>query len=181
MTAIKFEIGGQLVDPVDASWYCHAPCGCCSGVTLTLHMGGDVLLATEEQAWADWTPNTILRKQQRDAGFTLQLSLRADVKERVVMDCPHTPTWGVHRTPKPDGHGWCVDTCTARSRGRKHLVPGDYTEGPKWSNDRPASLCGRTTSSWDGRRMWLSDTPECAKCQREAQKTAALPEPTQEA
>lgn len=173
MSAIKFEINGQLVDPDQASWYCHAPCGCCSGVTLTLHMGGETLLATEDQAWADYQPNRVLRQQQRAAGFSMRLGLRAEVKERLVMDCPHTPTWGVHRTSVPEGHGWCIDTGQTRSRNRKHLVPGDYTGGPMWGAGRPAALCGRATVLWDGRRGWLSGTPECSKCQRAAQKIAA--------
>lgn len=175
MSGLKFEIDGAVVDPDNASWYCHAPCGCCSGVTLALRMGGELLLATEDQAWADWTPNPFLRKQERAAGFTLQLGLRSECKDRLVMSCPHTPTWGVVCTPVPEGHGWCIDSDQPHGRQRKHLVPGDYTEGLKYGADRPAALCGRTTWAWDGRRVWLSEVAECTKCQKAAKALPATP------
>ncbi len=168
---IKFEIEGQMVDPDDASWYHYAPCGCCSGVTCTIRM--DKVLATEEEAWREWHPNAALRKQQQALGFTMRLGLRREVRERLTLsnECPHTPTYGVQRTPVPEGHGWVVDADQTPSRGRKHLVPGDYTEGLKFSGGKQVSaLCGRTTWAWDGRRRWLSDAPECTRCAREAKR-----------
>lgn len=168
MSAIKFEIDGQVVDPDDASWYHYAPCGCCCGVTCTINRDG--LLATEDDAFADLHPNAALRKQQRDLGFTMCLGFRSEVRERVLTECPHSPQWGVERTPVPDGHGWCVDLEQTLSRSRKHIVPGDYSDGVKF--ERVSALCGRTTMAWDGRKGWLYQVAECTRCVAAAKNLA---------
>lgn len=175
MSAIKFEIDGQMVAPDDASWYHYAPCGCCCGVTCTVDRDG--LLATEDDAFADLYPNALMRKQQRDLGFTMRLGLRSEVRERVQRECPHNPKWGVERTPVPDGHGWCVDLVQMFSRSRKHIVPGDHTGDAKF--DRVSALCGRTTVTWDGRRVWLYQVAECTRCAKVAKELAAANTPAE--
>lgn len=175
MSAIKFEIDGQMVDPDDASWYHHAPCGCCSGVTVAIRMDG--LIATEEDAWREWHPNAALRKQQQALGFTMRLGLRREVRERLILshECPHIPTYGVHHTPKPEGCLWAVDADQVPSRQRKHLVPGDYTEGLKFSGGKQVTaLCECTTWAWDGRKHVLYDVAECARCARKAKQLAEV-------
>jgi hypothetical protein len=172
MSAIKFEIDGQLVDPDDASWYHYAPCGCCCGVTCTVDHDG--LLATEDEAFKDLYPNAALRKQQADLGFTMRLGLRSKVRELINTKCPHTPVWGVERTPVPDGHGWVIDADQTPSRRRKHIVPGDYTEGLKFSGGKQVTaLCDRTTWAWDGRKGWLYQVAECTRCAKAAKQLAA--------
>lgn len=166
MTAIKFEIDGQMVAPEDASWYLTAPCGCCCGVSLTVRTEDEVV-ATEEQMWRVWEPNAEKRKRQRAAGFTTVLGLRADVKERVVLHCPHTPTWGVERTPVPDGYCWAAPTESPR---RKHLVADEFDRD--WLFGPAEVLCGNTTRGWTSNRSLLMDLAECVRCQRRANALA---------
>ncbi len=180
MSAIKFEINGQLVSPDSASWYYFAPCGCGFGVTLAIRC--DEVLATEEQAWRELEPNRVQRERKQAAGFTMRLDLRAKVHDLLVDKCPHTPRWGVAPTPLPGGHDWARDDGYPRKGTRKHIVPGDYTAGVAWGGMPVAALCGSKTSCWSSRWPVLDGIPECVRCQRAAQKTAAaLPEPTKEA
>jgi len=178
VSAIKFEIDGQLVDPNDASWYCYAPCGCCCGVTVLVR--NSELLATEDQVWREWEPNATNRKRDRAAGFELRLGLRARVRELLVMDCPHEPKWGVAKTPIPDGHRWAVTSQSPTSRDRRHIVltantvdtPKRGEPFPEWTGIKHESLCGRSEMRWWGDRLSVSDLPECTRCVKSAKRLA---------
>jgi hypothetical protein len=83
--------------------------------------------------------------------------------------CEHTPTWGVEKTPKPEGCHWAKNY-----KGRRmHLVKGDPDKSYKmgdWSS-KTTALCGTDDYQWDAWPGLKSDYLECAKCAQAAKAT----------
>lgn len=158
MTALRFEIDGEYVHPDDAAWFMTAPCGCICGVTVSVRSG--TVLADEETAWRAFEPDLYMRRQDVADGMRLALGLRADMKRKVTVDCPHDPPLGVAATPVPEGHVWVVERWDGRV---KHLVLAP-TNGCELS-----ALCRRAAS-----RHWTADDSEvrgkaeCSPCRKAA-------------
>lgn len=169
---LMFEIDGQPVAANDASWYEVAPCGCTCGVMSVVV--GDTVYADEEAVWKHHFPNATLRARTRKQGFTQRLGLRKDCQELLGAKCPHTPTYGVEKTPKPDGHRWAREDGSTNGR-LKHLVPGEFNEHERlWSRHPGASaLCGRESTAWAGGWHHVDGLPECTRCAKAAKQIAA--------
>jgi hypothetical protein len=173
---VMFEIDGEPVAADDASWYEFALCGCCCGA-MSVVVGDDVY-ADEESVWKHLFPNATLRKRTREQGFTQKLGLRKDCAALLGAGakCPHTPKYGVERTPKPEGHRWAQED--GRTRGRmKHLVQGEFDKQDRlWSYDpKVSALCGRESTAWAGGWHHVDGLPECTRCAKTAKK---MPEQT---
>lgn len=164
MTALLFQINDQTVPADDASWYTVAPCGCTSGVMLAVV--GDTVYADETTVWKHLTPNAEQRRREQALGFKVEIGLRKDVRTRLVIDCEHTPKWGVEKTPIPDGHQWARENShTGRSR-RLHLVPDLPDRGIDY--ERHVSLCSTDRRLWSAQWHMTDGLPECTKCARNA-------------
>lgn len=172
MSAIKFEINGEMVDPDDASWYEIAPCGCACGV-MSAQSGPD-LYVDEESVWKHIFPNKTQRERTKKQGFRQVLGLRKDCVELLGTECPHTPKYGVERTPLIEGHKWAREDGLHIGR-RKHQVFGDFDKHDRLFSFDPkvSALCGRESSSWGGAWHHVDGLPECTRCAKEAKKRAA--------
>ena len=161
------EYEGAPVPARELAWYTIAPCGCTEGVQTTDAGDNGMLLTTEQQAWDNGMGSKAIRDRDRALGCKMELGRRADVTTRLGGDCPHTPKWGMEKTPTPDGHHWAHAGGRAR---RIHLVPGTPTEHYRitvenWRDDaKIAALCGAEEYSWDTGRWLISDYLECGKC-----------------
>lgn len=175
MTAY-LEYEGAPVPAQDLVWFTKAPCGCYSGVMTTDAGDNGTLIATVEQAWDnDMSPKPV-RRLRRAQGFEYELGRRADVVTRLRGECPHTPAWGVEKTPTPAGHHWAVTGTRARN---VHLVPGEPDDRHRitadfWmpGNEIPA-LCGAKQYGWDAWPGARHDYLECGKCAAAAKAQAA--------
>lgn len=92
---IMLEINGDVVPAADCTWYQVAPCGCTCGASVVLSSYGDDYRITEDAAWKALSGNKREVRKDQAAGFRIELGLTADVKDRLVVNCPHTPKWGV--------------------------------------------------------------------------------------
>lgn len=168
---VYLEHGGKPVPARDLAWYTIAPCGCTSGVQTTDAGEGGMILATEQQAWDNGLGAKAIRDLRRAQGFTYELGFRADVVTRMSGTCPHTPQWGIEKTPIPDGHHWAHAGGRAR---RIHLVPGTPTDHYRitvenWRDDAPPqALCDAKEYSWDVGPWLPSEYLECGKCAKAA-------------
>ena len=164
-TTFLVEIDGEQHPLDDCSWLMFAPCGCMSGISM---MRDDVM--SEEQAWASFEPNAEQRRRDQKAGFRVVAGLRTAAKN-LHDRCPHTPTWGVVKTPIPDGYQWARQWSITSGR-RKHLVPDigveNYRE-KRFSAGSTAPLCdGKPEFSWSTEWYALDGAPECLKCATKA-------------
>ncbi len=159
MTALLFRIDDQAVPADDASWYTIAPCGCVSGVMLAVV--ADTVYADEATVWKHLVPNSEQRRREQAAGFTVEIGLRKDVSVRLA-NCPHTPMWGVEKTPIPDGHQWARDNSLDGRSRRLHLVPGLPAKGIDY--ERHVALCSTERRLWSAQWHMTDGLPECTKC-----------------
>jgi hypothetical protein len=160
-TAFLVEIDGKPHPIDDCSWLMFAPCGCMSGICM---MHEDTM--SEEQAWVSFEPNAEQRRRDQKAGFGVVAGLRTAVKD-LGDKCPHTPTWGVAKTPIPDGYQWARQYSSVPGR-RKHLVPDigveNYRE-KRWGAEKTAPLCGsKPEFHWSTEWYALDCAPECLRC-----------------
>lgn len=65
------------------------------------------------------------------------------------------------------------------SRRRKHIVPGDYSEGMNFTGGAVSALCDRTVWTWDGRKGWLYQVAECTRCAKAAKELASANAPAE--
>lgn len=172
MSAIKFEIDGEIVDADDASWYEYAPCGCVCGV-MSASVANE-LYTDEEAVWKHVFPNKTLRDRTRKQGFRQVLGHRKDCSDLLGAECPHTPRYGVERTPLADGHRWAREDSVKTGR-LKHQVPGEFDKHDRLFAYDPkvSALCGRESSSWAGGWHHVDGLPECTRCAKAAKELAA--------
>lgn len=167
--AFLVEIGGKQHPLDDCSWLMYAPCGCMSGISM---MRDDVM--SEEQAWASFESNAEQRRRDQKVGFRVVAGLRSAAKD-LHDDCPHTPKWGVVKTPIPDGCQWARVWGITPGR-RKHLVPNIAVENQKegrFSADNTAPLCGGKAAFFWSAEWYALDAPECMKCVSKAKAGSA--------
>jgi hypothetical protein len=176
--AILFEVEGKPTPSSDCSWLLYAPCGCMCGVHVAGY--GDTVIASADEAWKSIEVNAEQRRRDKAAGFTVVLGLRSECM-KLQDDCPHTPRYGVVKTPVPDGHEWAqISGGGRRSSRRKHLVPTIGVENCKegrYGSGDTAALCGE--SGWSWRTEWYAlDAPECLACVKKAKATPPALTPT---
>lgn len=163
MAKIFFEIDGKLTPIDDCSWLMYAPCGCMCGVSTVRDNA-----MTEAAAWESLASNAEQRRRDHAAGFRIVLGRRSQVRD-LNAECPHTPMWGVEKTPVPGGHQWARTVHPPIGR-RKHLVPDiaveNYVER-RYGAGKTAALCGSEAWAWSTK--WHDiDVPECRACAKKA-------------
>lgn len=178
MTAnVTVEIDGQTYPVSDARWLQIAPCGCINGCTLVDHRPHGPVILDVEQAWKEFKDSAEALRRDKAAGFVMRLAHRSEV-QKMTVECPHTPKWGVDVAPIPDGYTWAAPDMMPDSRARMHLVPGAhdrearYVLGDKawdWRDDTATltSLCGKKGRMWS--THWsTSGTVTCLRCEAKA-------------
>lgn len=166
MSGLAFMIDGVPVAPADVSWYEHTPCGCVSGCMVAEHIDGRVT-ASEEDAWREYEPRPTHRKRKRKAGARLVPGLRADAV-RLIVECPHTPKYGMPVRPTPQGYSWAGYGYGCDAAKRKHLVLTAETETVAPWPAKWRSLCGRQENAWHADSRAVHDLPECTRCWNKA-------------
>lgn len=176
---ITFEIDGQTVDALDASWYLIAPCGCADAVTVVTVAPPYRItpVLTEDDAWARFYSHrrggAEHQRRDRAAGYTVELGRRGDVTRRMT-ECRHDPKWGT-AVPAREGHTWAA----ASGTNRTHLVPGVYDRDARYVHGATFSeaydagevtaLCGKTARLWSTHWSEIG-APRCLRCEKEASR-----------
>lgn len=142
----------------DLSWETVAPCGCTCAAAVARYYGTDV-----EKVRKRLVPHAEERRREDAQGFVYRLDRTEAVCDRLTVDCPHTPKWGVEKAPVPSGYWWAH----ASGGRRAHLVAvpaaADKVRFEEWA----VPLCGGKRDlfgkNWD-------DYPTCRTCEKKARE-----------
>lgn len=175
---ILLDVDGTPVPASDCDWIMFAPCGCPCAVTVVDRRGGEGYLLTEDQVFIALSSTNTKTEAARDkaAGYTVKLVTHQAWSEhwfpKFKDKCPHDPTWGVEKTPVPDGYVWAA-VRWPRQTPYRHLVPTAAIDDYKADQ---APLCkqgGRSRqSSWRVDEWVKSETMECSRCAAQAHRVA---------
>lgn len=174
-SGIYLQYDGGPVDLDDLSWYEQAPCGCFCGVTLAYSDYGKpaLVIASEEQAMAQFWETKREREKYQRLGFKMVLGLRSEVREKLSTrsECPHTPTFGYERRPEIEGFTWAASASYDSRSPLMHLVADEAVAAYKerqYGYGRTKPLCGgKEQYAWSEDEAKWSKV-ECSRCEKKA-------------